>query len=334
MRIDLKTGQAAARPVVVIAAALLGCALTATPGADAADRLVDCLVESGGKVEFKGKCRFFSADTSGSFALNAADGKSRLYGEILDVSVFIVAPGEAEVRGLTAHGIKVETLPSIEELTSGRVRVSRIRPVEVQDLLGRDPVDLDSVGIRKLVEGRVVLVTGAGGSIGGELCRQIAALNPRRLLMVEQAEGSLFNIEQELNDLGLGAIALPLIGDVLDRERMEFIFARHRPHVVFHAAAHKHVYLMERQPAEAIRNNVLGTRLLARVAAAQGVEAFVFISTDKAINPTSVMGATKRLAEIQLMAIAAGQGTGTDGGGQTTEDGGRTTEGGHLTSDI
>ena len=222
---------------------------------------------------------------------------------------------------LTAQGIKVETLPSIEELTSGRVRVSRIRPVEVQDLLGRDAVDLDSVGIRKLVEGRVVLVTGAGGSIGGELCRQIAALNPRRLLMVEQAEGSLFNIEQELNDLGLGAIAVPLIGDVLDRERMEFIFARYRPHVVFHAAAHKHVYLMERQPAEAIRNNVLGTRLLARVAAAQGVEAFVFISTDKAINPTSVMGATKRLAEIQLMAIAAEQ-VGTDGGGRTAEDGG------------
>ena len=223
---------------------------------------------------------------------------------------------------LTAQGIKVETLPSIEELTSGRVRASRIRPVEVQDLLGRDAVNLDSAGIRKLIEGRVVLVTGAGGSIGGELCRQIAALNPGRLLMVEQAEGSLFNIEQELNDLGLGAIAVPLIGDVLDRERMEFIFARYRPHVVFHAAAHKHVYLMERQPAEAIRNNVLGTRLLARVAAAQGVEAFVFISTDKAINPTSVMGATKRLAEIQLMAIAAEQ-VGTDGGGRTAEDGGR-----------
>ena len=105
MRIDLTTGRAAARPVVAIAAALLGCALTAASGADAADPLVDCLVESGGKVEFSGKCRFFSADTSGSFALNAADGKSRLYGEILDVSVFIVAPGEAEVRGLTAHGI-------------------------------------------------------------------------------------------------------------------------------------------------------------------------------------------------------------------------------------
>jgi FlaA1/EpsC-like NDP-sugar epimerase len=254
--------------------------------------------------------------------------------EIGDVAKAVIAMPMASAKRirevvllLTGQGLKVETLPSIEELTSGRVRVSRIRPVEVQDLLGRDAVDLDSVGIRKLVEGRVVLVTGAGGSIGGELCRQIAALNPRRLLMVEQAEGSLFNIEQELNDLGLGAIAVPLIGDVLDCERMEFIFARYRPHVVFHAAAHKHVYLMERQPAEAIRNNVLGTRLLARVAAAQGVEAFVFISTDKAINPTNVMGATKRLAEIQLMAIAAGQ-LGTEDGGRRAEDGGRTTEDG------
>ena len=218
------------------------------------------------------------------------------------------------------HGIKVETLPSMEELASGKVRASRIRPVEVQDLLGRDAVNLDSVGIRKLIEGRVILVTGAGGSIGGELCRQIAALNPSRLLMVEQAEGSLFIIEQELNEMGLGAIAVPLIGDVLDRERMEFIFTRYQPQVVFHAAAHKHVYLMERQPAEAIRNNVLGTRLLARLAAAKGVEAFVFISTDKAINPTSVMGATKRLAEIQLMAIAAGQAE------RRTEDGGRMAE--------
>lgn len=197
--------------------------------------------------------------------------------EIGDVAKAVIAMPMASAKRirevvllLTVQGLKVETLPSIEELTSGRVRASRIRPVEVQDLLGRDAVNLDSAGIRKLIEGRVVLVTGAGGSIGGELCRQIAALNPGRLLMVEQAEGSLFNIEQELNDLGLGAIAVPLIGDVLDRERMEFIFARYRPHVVFHAAAHKHVCLMERQPAEAIRNNVLGTRLLARVAAAQG----------------------------------------------------------------
>lgn len=211
------------------------------------------------------------------------------------------------VQLFTRQGIKVETLPSLEELASGRVRASRIRPVEVQDLLGREAVNLDTAEIRRQIEGRVALVTGAGGSIGSELCRQIAALNPKRLLMVEQAEGALFNVEQELNELGLGTIALPLVADILDRERMEYIFSRYEPEVIFHAAAHKHVYLMERQPAEAIHNNVLGTRQLAKLAAAHGVAAFVFISTDKAINPTSVMGATKRLAEIQMMAVAAMQ---------------------------
>jgi FlaA1/EpsC-like NDP-sugar epimerase len=209
---------------------------------------------------------------------------------------------------LSAQGLKVETLPAIEELASGRVRASRIRPVEVQDLLGRDAVNLDSAGIRGLVTGKVVMVTGAGGSIGAELCRQIAALNPKRLLMVEQAEGSLFLIEQELNESALGALAVPLVADILDAGRMEHIFARYRPEIVFHAAAHKHVFMMERQPAEAVRNNVLGTRHLARLAAAHGVAAFVLISTDKAINPTSVMGATKRLAEIQLMNLMAGNG--------------------------
>ena len=208
---------------------------------------------------------------------------------------------------LTQRGLKVETLPSLEELASGRVKASRIRPVEVQDLLGRQAVNLDSEGIKKLIKNRVVMVTGAGGSIGAELCRQLAALNPKRLLMVEQFEGALFVIEQELNELGFGTVIVPLVADVLDRERMEYIFSRYEPDVVFHAAAHKHVFMMERQPAEAIRNNVLGTRQLATIAAAHGVDAFVLISTDKAINPTSVMGASKRLAEIQLMAIAATQ---------------------------
>ncbi len=203
------------------------------------------------------------------------------------------------------RGLKVETLPSVEELASGRVTVNRIRPVEVQDLLGRETVNLDSASIRRLAEGRVVMVTGAGGSIGSELCRQIAALNPKRLLMVEQSEASLFVIEQELNETGLGAIALPLVADILDTGRMEFIFGRFKPQVIFHAAAHKHVYLMERQPGEAIHNNAIGTRGLAELSVQHAVETFVFISTDKAINPTSVMGATKRLAELQIM--AAGQ---------------------------
>jgi len=204
-------------------------------------------------------------------------------------------------------GLKVEMLPLFEELASSRMPAGRLRPVEVQDLLGRETVNLDSASIRKLIGDRVVLVTGAGGSIGAELCRQIAALNPKRLLMLDQAEGSLFLIEQEINELGLGATALPLIGDVLDHDRMEYIFSRYRPEVVFHAAAHKHVFLMERQPSEAISNNVLGTRQIARISSAHNVGTFVLISTDKAVNPTGVMGATKRLAEIQIMAIQAMQ---------------------------
>lgn len=203
------------------------------------------------------------------------------------------------------RGLKVETLPSLEELASGRMKATRIRPVEVEDLLGREAVDLDVAGIRHRIEGRCIMVTGAGGSIGSELCRQIGALHPKRLLLVDQSEAALFVAEQELNELGFGGVIVALVADILDRERMEFIISRYRPAVVFHAAAHKHVYLMERQPAEAIRNNVLGTRQLAGIAAAHGVDAFVLISTDKAINPTSVMGATKRLAEIQLMAMAA-----------------------------
>jgi FlaA1/EpsC-like NDP-sugar epimerase len=213
----------------------------------------------------------------------------------------------------TEARLSVEIVPSINELAAGRMRANRIRPVEVQDLLGREAVNLDSASIRKLIEDRVVMVTGAGGSIGSELCRQIAGLNPKRLLMVEQAEGNLFAAMQEIDELGLGAIALPLVADIADSERMESIFSRYEPEVVFHAAAHKHVFMMERQPAEAIANNVLGTRRLALIAARHRVGTFVLISTDKAINPTSVMGATKRLAEIQVLAIQAAQG---DGGGK------------------
>ena len=227
-----------------------------------------------------------------------------------DVSKIVIAMPSAPARRISeivrlaqAAGLKVETLPSSAELASGRARASRIRSVEVQDLLGRQTVNLDSASIRKFIEGSVVLVTGAGGSIGSELCRQLAALDPKRLLMLDQSEGNLFLIEQELNELGLGTIGVALVADILDGSRMEWIYHRYGPEVVFHAAAHKHVFMMERQPAEAIRNNVLGTRLVAKLAAASGVRTFVLISTDKAINPTSVMGATKRLAEIEIMAI-------------------------------
>lgn len=206
---------------------------------------------------------------------------------------------------LVRERYKVEIIPAIEDLASGRARASHIRGVEVEDLLGRETVELDAAAIRKFVERKVVMVTGAGGSIGGELCRQIARLNPSRLLMVEQSEASLFQTEQEMNELGMGATAVPLVASVLDGVRMKDIFYRLKPQVIFHAAAHKHVYMMERQPSEAIRNNSMGTRILGEIAADSGVEAFVLISTDKAINPTNVMGASKRLAEIHLQAIQA-----------------------------
>jgi FlaA1/EpsC-like NDP-sugar epimerase len=212
---------------------------------------------------------------------------------------------------LAQKGYKVETLPALEELASGRARVSRIRPVEIEDLLGREEVELDCAAIKKLIEGRVVMVTGAGGSIGSELCRQIARMNPSRLLLLDQSEPSLFLIEQELIELGMGAIVQPLVADILDEQRMRYIFTRFKPEVVFHAAAHKHVYLMERQPAEAIRNNSMGTRLLAKMASEHAVSQFVMISTDKAINPTSLMGASKRLAEIHLQALQANNHTAT-----------------------
>jgi FlaA1/EpsC-like NDP-sugar epimerase len=208
---------------------------------------------------------------------------------------------------LARLGVRVETVPAIEDLASGKARVSRIRPIEIQDLLGRPAVDLDNASIRNLVEHKMVVVTGAGGSIGSELCRQIAALNPRRLLLVEQSEPALFLIEQELIKLGYSGSILPCVADILDANRINALFATHSPNIVFHAAAHKHVYLMERQPAEAIKNNAMGTRLLAEIAIAHGTETFVLVSTDKAINPTNVMGASKRLAEIHLQAVYAEQ---------------------------
>lgn len=215
------------------------------------------------------------------------------------------------VQLATRAGLKSEIVPSLEQLVTGKVRVSRIRPVEVEDLLGREQVSLDSAAIAKFIEDRVVMVTGAGGSIGGELCRQISRYNPSRLLMLDQSEPSLFLIEQEMVDAGMGALVQPLVADILDRHRMPYLFKRFKPQVIFHAAAHKHVYLMERQPAEAIYNNSVGTRLLAQMAAEHGVSAFVMISTDKAINPTSVMGASKRLAEIYLQSLQANNHTAT-----------------------
>jgi FlaA1/EpsC-like NDP-sugar epimerase len=199
-------------------------------------------------------------------------------------------------------GATTQIVPSFSQLASGAVKVERSRPVAIEDLLGREQVNLDSAGIARLLQDRVVLVTGAGGSIGSELCRQILSHQPRQLVMVEQTEIALFEIEQELNGVGRGARLLPVIADVADEPAVRSVFAQYRPQIVFHAAAHKHVPLMERQPREALKNNTLATASLAQLASEFGVERFVFISTDKAINPTSVMGCSKRLAEKTLLA--------------------------------
>jgi FlaA1/EpsC-like NDP-sugar epimerase len=204
--------------------------------------------------------------------------------------------------------LRCEIVPSITQLVTGQVRASQIRPVELSDLLGRQPVDLETVKIRELVEDRTVMVTGAGGTIGSELCRQIAAYKPKRLLLVERCEIQLFQVEQELLAIGLGSEIVPLVADIQNAERMRMLFGRFRPQLVFHAAAHKHVPMMEHQPIEALQNNTSGTRKMADIAVEFGVECFVFISTDKAINPTNVMGASKRLAEMYLQSLQRSSG--------------------------
>ena len=201
-------------------------------------------------------------------------------------------------------GIKVLTVPSFEDLVSGRVTVSQVRHVELDDLLGRDPVELDAAGLKGWLAGRVVMITGAGGSIGAELCRQVARFAPQKLVLFELNEFALYTIEQEFAERHPQLQLVCAIGDVKDAARVEQVIGAHAPSVIFHAAAYKHVPLMEKENAcQAVQNNVTGTLVIARAAAARGVEKFVLISTDKAVNPANVMGASKRLAEMICQAL-------------------------------
>jgi FlaA1/EpsC-like NDP-sugar epimerase len=236
----------------------------------------------------------------------ASIGEHARRAEALHAIIAMPSASAAERRHATelaaTAGLSVLTVPSLDDLLTGRVAISAIRKVELEDLLGRDRIELDEAGLHRLLEDKTVLVTGAGGSIGSELCRQIARFRPRLLVFVEQSEFALYSIEQEFAGQPIACV----MGDVKDVARMDAVFAEFRPDVVFHAAAYKHVPLMECANAwEAVKNNVQGTLNVARAALACGAGEFVLISTDKAVNPTNVMGASKRLAEVVCQAVQA-----------------------------
>jgi len=207
--------------------------------------------------------------------------------------------------------VAVRTLPSVNDLAQGKVSISDLRELDIDDLLGREPVAPNHILLAKNIVGKVVLVTGAGGSIGSELCRQILAVNPSKLLLIEQSEFALYAIHQELEEKRAGLetttlpVLVPLLASVQDEDRMREIMSTWHPDTFYHAAAYKHVPLVEHNPAAGIKNNVLGTLRTAQAAAENGVTDFVLISTDKAVRPTNVMGASKRLAEMALQALAA-----------------------------
>jgi len=229
----------------------------------------------------------------------------------LDVSEVIIAMPRATGKQMRAivdrvsvEGVIVRTVPAMDDLVDGRLQVSQIREVDIDDLLGRAPVELDTQRISTMIRDNVVLVTGAGGSIGSELCRQICRFRPRTLVLVEQAENALYHIDRELRSRVADVEILPRIADITDFGRLDRIFGETQPGLVVHAAAHKHVPMMEHNPGEAIKNNVGGTVTVAEAAHLHRVKRFVMISTDKAVNPTSVMGCTKRVAELYVQSQA------------------------------
>jgi FlaA1/EpsC-like NDP-sugar epimerase len=249
---------------------------------------------------------------AGLKVLGTTDDLPRVLDEAKPEEVIIAipsAPGVVRLKVVTAcreRGIPVRTLPTTFELLSGGLNLMRqVREVRVEDVLGRDPIRMEVDRVGAYVRGRVVLVTGAGGSIGAELCRQLARVGPKQLVLVENAENSLFEVRRQLEEERHFARAAAVLADCKDATRMRELFLEYRPSVVFHAAAYKHVPLMEENPVEAVRNNAVATRIVAAAAGEAGVERFVLVSTDKAVSPATVMGASKALAEWAVEAAQA-----------------------------
>lgn len=195
-------------------------------------------------------------------------------------------------------GIQCQTLPAVHDILNGNISVSQIREIQIEDLLGRENIELDAEKIREYLSGKKVMVTGAAGSIGQELCLQILKMSPKQLILFERAENELFHLDLELTRASFSGSYTPVLGDILDVKKIEWTMGKFSPDVVFHAAAYKHVPMMEIHPLEAVKNNIIGTKNMAEASVKYGVEKFVIISTDKAVKPANVMGATKRITEL------------------------------------
>lgn len=206
---------------------------------------------------------------------------------------------ETVALGRDAGIKKIKLVPSLREIISGKITLADVKEVELEDLLGREQVEIDTNAIGSYLDGKIVLVTGASGSIGSELCKQVLKFNPKVLLALDQDETGLFWLTRHIEDTRL----LPVVGNIRDNGKIEKIFCEYKPHVVFHAAAYKHVPVMEEHPDEAVKNNVFGTLVVGEASIKYGTEKFILVSTDKAVNPTSVMGATKRLAEKAIVEL-------------------------------
>jgi FlaA1/EpsC-like NDP-sugar epimerase len=291
------------------------CSWALLVGTDLANGILAHQIQSHFRLPYRIR-GFLATDDS---AIGICLGQIRVLGRLEDVreiasayhasDILVVAgslPGQRLRKLMEAckeGGLNLRIIRSLQDRLEGDNRVP-IRDIEINDLLGRDPVTLDTENIGKLLAGRRVMVTGAGGSIGSEICRQIMKFHPECLILVGRGENRIFHIERELRAMHLPAQLIPCIGDITHRDRMDEIFKQYRPEVVFHAAAHKHVPLMEANVSEAIRNNVFGTKRLADLADQYGVMCFVMISTDKAVRPTSIMGVTKQIAERYIHTLS------------------------------